>query len=411
MIKIDPIKNNPCKYDYLKDFHLFQGILILWILFIPLKNTLYEISIIGMIVMFAYHVTQFKTYKSLVLILTYSKTLFMGLYIVMICMLLSSLLGIDTSNNLVDLLKFFYRFVLILFILLYFYQQQFFSRKFLVAVLIATLTLYALDGFYQYFATYDLLFNKTIEGGGLTGPTLSRNVFGLIVAIYATILFHAIWTHPAKKYFYLEQSILLSLFLLSLFLLFHSLSRASWLAFATFISLYILANAKQIFLSKKSILFLGLIGVSIFTIFYFNPLLIDRSQTLLHGNDAGRFEIWKETLTLIQQSLWFGYGINSSLVLLKNTVANRVHNMPLEIALYLGIFGLISYIFLLGTVYKIIYGIKRYYYAFFLTAYLVSLQFDGSLVNSKLHLSYFILLLFLILTHTLDEKFYTSKDL
>ncbi|MDD2385146.1 MAG: O-antigen ligase family protein [Sulfurospirillaceae bacterium] len=374
----------------------------MWILFIPLKNTLYHISVISMILMFVYHVIQFQTYKILGAILTQTRGLFIGFGIIMLSMLISSLLGINPLQNLVDLLKFFYRFVAVLFILFYFYHQKFFSRKFLVTIILVTLTLYALDGLYQYITHYDLIFHKPLEKGGLIGPTFSRNIFGLFMAGYASLLFYSIATYKITEHPFLLKSIFTGLFALSLFLLFHSLSRASWLAFATFSILYTLFNAKQIFLSKKNLLFLGLLIIGTFTIFYFSPTLIHRFDSLIQGQDSNRFIIWKRTFDLVKNSLWFGYGVDSSITLLKISVMH-VHNMILEIALYLGIFGIIGYAVLLGSVYKTIYIIKQYHYAFFLTSYLILLQFDGSLVNSKLHVSIFIVYLWFIYSHIIDK--------
>lgn len=404
-------QNNPINRDYLKDFHLFQGVLFLWILFIPLKNALYEICTITIIFMFICHVIQFKTFKKILLIVSYTKKIFLGLFFIMFCMLLSAFLGETIENNLIDLVKFFYRFVAILFILLYFYQQHLFSRKFIINATIVTLTLYAFDGFYQYITQYDLFFNKPLENEGITGPTFSRNIFGMIMAIYTTLLFYILCTSENIRTRFLQHSILISLFLLSLFLLAHSYSRASWLFFVTFISFYIINGIQNSLFSKKNLLLLVFLGVSILIIFYFSPAVKYRFDALLNGESSNRFIIWKETFTFVENNLWFGYGVDSSSYILKNTTANRVHNVILEILLYLGIFGLLSYILLFKIIYKMIYHIRQYHYAFFLTAYLVLLQFDGSLVNSKLHLSYFILLLFLILTHVVDQKFYNSKGL
>lgn len=401
MVEIKTMPTQATKRDYLKDFHLLQGMLFLWILFIPLKNTLYQISVIIIILMFVYHIIQFQTYKTLRIIFTHTKSIFFGLGMIMFSMLISSLLGLDPSKNFIDLLKFFYRFVAILFILLYFYQQQFFNRKFCVTVIIITLTLYALDGLYQYVTHYDLLFHKPLEKGGLIGPMFSRNIFGLFMACYASLLFYSMVTFQTIRYSFLLKTILVFLFFLSLFLLFHSLSRASWVAFAIFIVLYALFNAKQILLSKKNLFFLMLLLAGVFALFDFSPALMNRFQSLLQGQDANRFAIWKETLALISHRLWFGYGVDASITLLKISV-KHVHNMILEIALYLGIFGIIGYAVLLGSVYKTIYIIKQYHYAFFLTSFLVLLQFDGGLVNSKVHLSIFVVYLWFISSHGID---------
>ena len=392
------LKHLKAQTDYLRKYYIFNTVLVFWLLFIPLKNTFYEASIILMILMFFYHIVTFKTHKTLHLIIQSCKDIFITLSIIMVSMLFSSILGLDVLGNLIDLLKFFYRYVMILFILLYFYHYHFFDKHFIVLCLLSILTLYALDGLYQYVTHYDLFFHKSLNGQGLTGPTFNRNIFGLLMFIYCSLLLFLLLRYEQKKHSYLFYIF----FTLGLFMLSLSLSRASWTAFATFTILYILINAKNILISKKNLLLVLCMTVTIFILFHFNQTLLNRFQTLIQGSDSGRIIVWKYTLDLISNSLWFGYGVDSSLTLF-TTAVKRVHNMPLEIALYFGIFGVISYSLFFGIIYKIIYFTKQYYYAFFLTAYLVLLQFDGSLANSKLHLSYLILLVFFISTHIVDQ--------
>lgn len=398
------IENSILKIDYLKKYNLLKIALVAWILFIPLKNTLYQVIVVLILFMFLYHAITFRRFQTLLTIFKHSKDLFVAFGIILLSMFISALVGMDTAGNLADLVKFFYRYIAILFILLYFYHEQFFSRKFLLSAIFFMFTFYALDGLYQYFIQYDLLSHKPLEGGGLTGPTFSRNIFGLMMAIYSSLLFYTLLHYQPKKYSLALYFILVSFFFLSLFLLFNSLSRASWVSFIVFIGLYSIFNMKKILFSQKTLLLFLVMTFIIFIIFYTNSSLLARLNELLQGNDANRFSLWKHAITFIKEHLWFGYGVNSSLTLFENLAAGRVHNMFLEIALYLGLFGTSAYIFLFIHIYKTIYTIKHHYYALFLTSFLVLLQFDGSLVNSKIHVSFFIIYLLVIYSHTLDNN-------
>lgn len=397
---------NTNKYpiDYLKKYHLFSSMLFLWILFIPLKNTFYQVSVICLILMFVYHLVVFKTYNSIFIpLLKHLRGLFVSFGVILLSMLISSLVGIDTLNNLGDVLKFFYRYIAIIFIVLYFYSQHFFDKKFLITIVCLSLSIQALDGMYQYFMHYDLLLNRGLESGGLTGATFSRNIFGFMMAIYTSLLFYLLVNYQPNKHPIIQKSILFIFFLISLFVLLHSFSRASWVSFAVFLLLYCITYMRKNLFSKKNLFIFISVGLVIFVIFSTNPLLMNRLHELLQGSDANRFTLWRHAIGFIKEHLWFGYGVNSSLELFKNLAAGRVHNMFLEITLYLGLLGLFGYILLFAHIYKTIYSIRKFEYAIFVTSFLVLLQFDGSLVNSKIHLSFFIIYIVLIYTYLIDR--------
>ncbi len=388
--------------DYLKEYNVFNIVLFIWILFLPVKNTVYQISTILMIVFLLTHLYIHKTHQLLFQLIGKTKDIFIALLIVMLCMFISSVLGLSPLENIIDLVKFFYRYVLLLVVLLYFYYFEFFSKKRFLSMIIITLSIYCLDGLYQYFTHYDLFLALPLSGHGLTGPMFNRNIFGFIMAINTSILFYILM----EKYSHISRLSLIGLiilFFVHFFTLAHSMSRASWLFFGIFFFLYTMTNIKKILSNKLFIVsIICLITISVF-LFNSDPHLKQRLYLLIAGADSNRFRIWASALPLIESKFFFGYGVGSFAKALGTTKAG-MHNFVLEILLFLGIFGLMAYSYLLWIVFKTIYLIKQFYLGFFLIAFLTLLQFDGSLVNSKLDVSVFIIILFFVYSHVIGSK-------
>ncbi len=191
----------------------------------------------------------------------------------------------------------------------------------------------------------------------------------LTVPIFSTSSFSVF-----KKYFL--RPIFTSLFFLTLIILIVTQSRSGWLSFilASFFFIIVFSwfkNRKKL----SAILFLFLIFSIIFlTILNLNPLsvgenenpLMVRLKTLSNLSAAGqlRFFWWKNSVDLIKQKPWLGYGpetfgLNSpkyyqpECAALEgiNQIPDRAHNDFLDMLLISGIFGLLSYLFLIGSVF------------------------------------------------------------
>jgi hypothetical protein len=80
-----------------------------------------------------------------------------------------------------------------------------------------------------------------------------------------------------------------------------------------------------------------------------------------------------------------------------------IHNVTLEILFFLGTVGLIVYLNFFRVIFKYILLTKQYIYGFFLIAFLIMLQVDGSLIYSKLDLSILMILLFFIYSYKIDS--------
>jgi O-antigen ligase len=194
-----------------------------------------------------------------------------------------------------------------------------------------------------------------------------------------------------KRYFIIS----LILLLLFSFNLFFSLSRASWMFTGTTIVLTIIYTIFSGQLTKNKILLFSTLALGILLLFTTQDDLSKRFFLLIEGNSSNRFEIWLDTLPYIKESPFFGYGIDTFTMLVTNKVSG-IHNSTIEILLFLGIFGLITYINLFRIIFIKAFFSKKYYCIFFLLGFLLLLQFDGSLIYSKLNLSVLILILFFI---------------
>ena len=340
-----------------------------------MKNAIYQVSVILMIMMLIYHVLVFKNIDMIKSILKQQKAIFIAFGLIIISMLLSSILGVNTLNSLSDTFKFVIRYVLILLVLLYFYKNNFFNREFIIKIIVISITIYALDGLYQYLIGYDFFKEQPLMGQGLTGPIFNRNIFGFIMAIGSIITFSLLF-HNDYKFHYFKYFLFI-IFLLMVFNLFFSMSRASWLFFLLYFSLSIPYVYSKDLLSKKRLAMIMFVIFFIIILFTSNDSLLLRLNTLLSGNSSQRFELWMDTLHYIRESFLYGYGIDTY-TLIVTTKFSGTHNVFIEIFLFLGFFGFLTYLNFFRVVFLEVYKLKVYKYGFFLLSFLFLLpQFGG----------------------------------
>ena len=379
------------KIDYLKKYNVFNIVLFLWVLFIPLKNSVYQISVVLMIIFFIYHSITFKSFDKIKQMINKEKSIFIAFGLIILSMIISSIIGINTQDSLKETSKFFIRYILIFFVLLYFFDQKFFSKETLIKIILFSLSIYALDGVYQYITGYDFFKHLPLMDHGLTGPIFNRNIFGFIMAIGTIISFFILIESKDKRYMIIS----LILLLLFSFNLFFSLSRASWIFTVTTIFLTIIYTIFSGQLTKNKIFLFAIFVLGVLLLFTTQEDLSKRFFLLIEGYSSNRFKIWLDTLPYIKESLFFGYGIDTFTILVTNKYSG-IHNSTIEILLFLGLFGLIAYLNFFRVIFTRVFILKKYYCIFFLLGLLLLLQFDGSLIYSKLNLSVLILTLFYI---------------
>ena len=396
---------------FLKTFQIFLSI---WIFSIPLKNALYQLSTILIIILFLVHYFYHKEKEILIDILYTYKKLWIVFLLFIASMTLSTLLGISEKDELFEIFKYFYRYPLILMVLFYFYKQSFFSKRYLLSLIFVVLFINSLDGLYQYVMGIDFILNKPPDNSSLlTGAVYHHNPFGLFMAtgaMMSLVLFFDNTNYTICKY---NKTIYFISLLIFLFTLFHSQSRSAWVMFGIFSMLYIFLYIKHNGINKKLFYTLSTLLIVSIMFFLIDDNLSHRLMLLLQGNSSGRTSIiWPFTIDKIMDSPILGYGINSYKILASSASIPGhagVHNLSLELLLYTGIVGGFIFLSLVLLVLKESFSKDKIIYFIFFLSFIILMQFDGSLITSKIHLNVFILILFFIYSFKL-KPFYKIAD-
>jgi len=379
---------------------LFKISLFVWLIFIPMKTSFYQISYALMILLFLIYIFTNKKVTQFTKIIYEQKTILIAFSFVILSMTISNLLS-PTSTYLSWKTEFYYvfRYLFIFLILLFFYKEKFFTKKNLIIVIFISLLLQGVDGIFQAIFHYDFI--KGNEGDlqvGLTGATFSRNTFGMFMALGASL---SIGFILFKKQFKLEKNdvfLLSIIFFIFIFNLMFSYSRASWLFFVVFTFILFLLNYKKI--TKYQLLFLiFFLSISVM-IFISNQNLLMRFNSLLEGYSSHRFEIWSHTIDMIKQKLLFGNGLMtfSDIGKIGGEYYSGVHNSILEILFFLGLFGFIAYANLIWKILKKIISNKSTIQIALFFAFLTITQFDQSIIKGIASLSSLTVFSFFIFT-------------
>lgn len=384
-------------YDIQKS--IFNILLFLWVISIPFKNALFQISLVSIILFFLIYIIKNKDYNYFKMLLYKYKDLLILSILLLLCMTISNYINdISNKKGWIDQINYLYRYIFIFIILIYFYSKNFFSEKTLIIFILIALSIQAFDGMFQSIFGHDLF--KNIIGSltlGLTGATSNRNTFGFFMGLGAAITAFLI----GKNTIYKKQNIILIfLFILFIYCILFSYTRTTWLSLFIIFSLYFILNLKDIKL--KYILYI-LTFLFILCILFFNiDTLNVRFTLLLEGNSSERYEIWIHALKLIEQKLIFGWGLDSwKIVGLKRYAG--VHNSILEILLYLGIFGLVIYTVLVYIILKEIYSHKQLTLAYIFIFLLISTQFGESITSGKTFLSSSVIFMFFVFRHRVKQ--------
>ncbi|WP_024954288.1 O-antigen ligase family protein [Sulfurospirillum arcachonense] len=385
---------------------LFKIFLFIWILFIPMKTSIYPMSYALMIVLFLIYICTKKKIIQVTQMIKEYKNLLLSFSLVIVAMTIS-----NSFNNIFNFtgwraeFHYIFRYLLLFLILLFLYKENFFTKKFLIITILFSLFIQAADGLFQTVFHYDFIKGiKYNPSDGLAGATFNRNAFGMFMSIGASIsaglLFHYKLLTLRKN----EIFLLIALCILFVFNLFFSYSRASWLFFTIFSLILFSTNCKKI--DKYHIVFFTTFLFISVTIFLSNHSLLHRFYSLIEGNSSHRYEIWLHSLELIKQKLFFGYGLMSySQIGIKGI--SGVHNSILEILLFLGLFGFLVYTNLLWQILKKVISSKNTIYIGLFFAFLTITQFDHSIIKSIASLSSLTLFAFFIFS----KKTYDGKKI
>jgi O-antigen ligase len=378
---------------------IFNSILLIWILSIPFKNSVYQISTILIIVYFLIYVIKNKDFIYLKNIIMRFKDLFIIFLLIILSMTISNLANDVSKTDAWRIeLSFIYRYAFIFFILIFFYSKEFFSKKNVFVYILISLSIQSFDGLYQSIYGYDIFLHN--EGSiilGLTGGTYNRNIFGLFMGIGVILSFLAF-----KKNIYEKNNIFI--FILFALFIYNSLfcySRGVWVSIFAAFTFYFIVNLKNI--KIQHLVICGIVLLPIILLFLNIELLNKRFEELITGYSSNRTDIWLYALELINQKPIFGWGINSFSVSGWNDITS-VHNHTLEIFLDMGITGLLLYTVILGLIVKELIKNKNYGLLSMLIYFFVWGIFGESIISGKTLLSSLTLFVFFVFSSRLQLK-------
>lgn len=371
--------------------NIFKFFLFIWIMALPFKNAVYQISVILIILYFIVHIIKTKNINILKENLKVTIPLFIGFSFIIFAMLLANLLNLEyldkKSWHLIYM--FIIRYAFIFIILAYFYRLEYFDKKEIVVVLFASFSLLAITGIYEIIQDPNVIF-----GVGITGTLDNRNAFGLFMGM-GFVLSLLLMEH--------KRNLGITLILIFSFLMIFSFSRSCWVASVTSSFIFFLINYKKIRLNHFIYLFIFL-GFLLVLYFSFDSFQ-ERFAQLLQGNSSFRTTIWSHTIVLIKEELIFGYGLDSWQNLSDPYLKQfpDPHNMVLEILTYIGLIGLIACFFTIGVILYKIFKDRNFVLLSVVSYFLVVTQFDFGAFYSKELLSFLTIFVFFVYSNSFKQ--------
>lgn len=378
--------------------YLFLIVLFVWTASIPYKNAFYQISSFFMILMFIYYFIKNRDLHNIKEIFLLYKEIFV-LFILIICsMLISTLLNLHNLEQILDIVKYFFRYGLIFFILLYFKKEELFTLESFVYCIVFSFLIVIFNGYFEYSTSYGLLSEKSnlvrLEGG-----MFNSNTFGFYMtlsSVFFTIMFFE------KDNSFLKSFFSIILVILSMFLVLQSGSRSSWLMYFFFIIIFLFIKIKDRDNSKILILSSLLLTAGLLIIFT-DTNVMNRLNKLISLNSSVRDVIWNTMIPYIQEKLFLGHGVDSFKYIVDEKIPKSAHNNLLEILFNTGLIGLILFLTVLYKVYVEIIVVNKDYLALFF-AFLVVASFDHSVFTNKVFLNSIMIFSFFIFYIKLENK-------
>ncbi|MDX9815026.1 MAG: hypothetical protein RBS91_10245, partial [Sulfurimonadaceae bacterium] len=218
---------------------LLNLLLLIWILSIPFKNSIYQLSTVLIIIFFLIYIIKNRDFIHLKNIILKFKDLVIVFLLIILSMTISNFLNNVSETDAWKIeLSFIYRYAFIFFIFIFFYSKNFFSKKQIFVYILISLSIQSFDGLFQSIYGNDVFSqNKGSITQGLTGATYNRNIFALFMGIGVLLSFLSI----KKIYLYTKTNIFLFiLFSLFIYNTLFSYSRAVWVSlFVAFLFYFI----------------------------------------------------------------------------------------------------------------------------------------------------------------------------
>lgn len=385
---------------YLDIKNIFNMLLLIWCISIPFKNAIYQISTFLIILFFISYVIKNKDFNCIKELSLKFKELTLAFFLIILSMTISNTIN-DVSNTDAWRLEFVFilRYALIFVILIYFYSKKFFDKKNLTIFLLTALLIQSFDGVYQSILGYDFFANNIANlKSGITGAIGNRNTYGFLMGLGFIISFICLFKRTKSDLINLYLFIILLLF--AFYVLF-SYSRGVWVGLSIGLIVYVLSQSKH--LKIKHIIYLLIFCFSTYLLLINIDSLSNRIDDLLAFKTSNRDSIWLKAIELIQEKPIFGWGLDTWKI---NGSINYhgVHNSILEIIVFTGLFGLISFLSVLYITVKHIFKNKQWELLFIIIFLFITSQSGHSVFKTKIFLSVTTILMFYVYSIKIEDK-------
>ncbi len=304
---------------------------------------------------------------------------------------------------------------LVIFILIYYATNYFIQKKILklstvVYAILISMTIYMLNGYFQYYVGYDLFFHHPFNATiGITSISQNRNLFAFAALFYFVVLLYLSFE---KK----EKSLWIYILLLaSVILILLTFCRQIWLSMI--IIVVIVGLFKYHNFSLKYFL-LAVISIVIIALILFNiPELHHRLVALGEMQSSGRIEYWKLLIPHISETPIFGHSLQSPInnIALDGIYFDYVHNLTIEILYSLGMVGFFLYMVFIYYFLKILIKCKKkilkpYFLATFIALIFIQQQLGGSMLIHKFIGPSIMIFLALVTSYCSSEIFVKKRE-
>jgi O-antigen ligase len=311
---------------------------------LPFKNVFYHFALF--VLLFCFCVTLSRPFRPVLREQLKSLApLLLGFMAVTTIMMVSNALNGRNGDAWSIAVNFSLRYGLLIFVLTYFHRLGLLSPRRMVIFIWLGLLVQAGLALLQYRnLPPDLHF-----GWRITGAVENPNPFGLYMAIGAGLALHGLMQAVERGHKW-QAGWWFTLAALFLFCCLQAGSRGAWLSVLAFGVAYAVCEtaARKQWLKnfRQSWLpFLGLGGV-IVALFWMEPHLRDRLNSLLAMQSSYRLETWEIIIGRFVERPFFGHGMNTQSYFESVQGIYDAHNIVLDILLTLGLFGLLAYGFL-----------------------------------------------------------------
>jgi len=355
--------------------------LFVFILFIPMKTSIYPISFSIFVILCGIHFFINHQFSSFSALFIEEKKLFIAFGFVIFSMIYSNILSPYTSLNSWRIIGHYtFRYFLLFILLIILYRNTVISKRFLIIAILSSLALQCFDGIFQAIIGFDLI--KSDPGTlslplGISGAVFHRNTFGFFMATGSIISLILIFNFFLR---WKEKFILFSLNFLFIFCMLFSFSRSSWVFYCIVFFIFFALKYKHSL--KKFFTIILTITITISAFFFISDRLSMRLIQLVSLNSSGRYAIWYDALNQIKDSLFFGHGLMTYAQLSNISGQFSIHNDLLEILFFTGLFGFFTFTYLLYRIFISVLQTKNIAYFSFFIGFLVLFQFDHSAIKN-----------------------------